>query len=352
MLVSSRELQKLSQELKEHNFSLNITNKLLDIQKCFEFLDVFRENEQRIYYPAATTFSKLNKLLNDNASNIPQLDIYPSLKKEYQHQYEIFVSDISNLWHKLLQCDVEEVPLKLKPVTLSAEFEIEEVNDIVKALHVIRRLDENIQSLSKKLLNLFIMPIIRNDCQANIVDEKHFSLTILQKENVPSCLEVLSNLKLFLKFLHNRMNVQIEEKHFVFCLARNLFEDFSRTLVNDCIIKAIPNLKAELEDFNEIARRIESFQEFLAEINFIAEDEKFLSKYTTNIDELYIDKKCENLLARARDVMKRDLHDSVQYTPSETQEIPLEIVSEFEEFDETKRVLSKNLFQFPSCQIR
>lgn len=48
---------------------------------------------------------------------------------------------------------------------------------------------------------------------------------------------------------------------------------------------------------------------------FLPENQLFLSEYTNNIDKLFIDKVCQDLLVKARNIMKKNLHDSIQYEP-------------------------------------
>lgn len=48
---------------------------------------------------------------------------------------------------------------------------------------------------------------------------------------------------------------------------------------------------------------------------FISKEQCFLSDYTKDIDTLFINKICEGLLVRARDIMKKDLHDSILVEP-------------------------------------
>lgn len=48
---------------------------------------------------------------------------------------------------------------------------------------------------------------------------------------------------------------------------------------------------------------------------FLSKDQLFLSEYTSNIDKLFIDRICQDLLVKARNIMKKDLHDSIRYEP-------------------------------------
>lgn len=52
-----------------------------------------------------------------------------------------------------------------------------------------------------------------------------------------------------------------------------------------------------------------------AVLGFITNDQLFLSEYTKNIDQLFINKVCQDLLAKARNIMKKDLHDCITYEP-------------------------------------
>lgn len=48
---------------------------------------------------------------------------------------------------------------------------------------------------------------------------------------------------------------------------------------------------------------------------FLSKNQLFLSEYTNNIDKLFIDRICQDLLVKVRNIIKKDLHDSVRYEP-------------------------------------
>lgn len=50
-------------------------------------------------------------------------------------------------------------------------------------------------------------------------------------------------------------------------------------------------------------------------LGFITSDQLFLSEYTKDIDKLFVKKICQDLLAKARNIMKKNLHDSIIYEP-------------------------------------
>jgi len=48
---------------------------------------------------------------------------------------------------------------------------------------------------------------------------------------------------------------------------------------------------------------------------FLSKVQLFLSEYTNNIDKLFIDRTCQDLLVKARSIIRKELHDSIRYEP-------------------------------------
>ncbi|XP_001605971.1 centromere/kinetochore protein zw10 homolog [Nasonia vitripennis] len=343
LLSSSEELQTLSQELKEYNYSLFLSNQLLEIHKAFESIESYKSNKVKQYTSAAITLVQLHQLVIENDSDIRQLNIYESIKHEYQSMYDSFISEVTALWQeKVFWSDEKE---SKNTVSLHINGDSDELTDITNALHHVNRLTRCIETLSSKLLLNFIDPLVHCECSVECTD-KSFSLQVVNTKKIPEYKAVFENLKLFYKFLHQHFNIHIENEFFLEKLSSPLLEEFSRILTVGCISKIIPTSTAELETFANIVLEIQQFQDYLVEIKFITEEQKFLSKYTNNIDNLYIDKKCEKLLEVARSIMKKDLHDSFRYKPER-----LELI--FEENDNIiiDPKLSRHTFFLPECQI-
>ncbi|XP_058801395.1 centromere/kinetochore protein zw10 homolog isoform X2 [Phymastichus coffea] len=322
-------------------------SQLLEIHKCFESIKKYKDVEEQRCTTAAITLIKLYSLVMEKNSDIQQLYIYNAIKDEYHRVYDSFIEDITTLWQEKVCWNNKNEGNS----ELSIKCELDELTDIVKALHHMNRLIKCMDILSSKLLQHFINPIIHSDCFVQSTNTT-FSVEILNKKRAPKYKAVLDNLKLLFQYLYEHFDVLIkDEEHFLTKLSQSMFKEFSCNLTNDCISKVIPTSTAELETFQYTVSEIEEFQNYLVKIKFIDENEKFLSKYTSNIDDLYIDKKCEKLLEMARIIMKKDLHDSFRYKPEDILNFP-NLEGDFECGNKViDRKLSRYTFQLPECQI-
>ncbi|CAG2068889.1 unnamed protein product, partial [Timema podura] len=88
---------------------------------------------------------------------------------------------------------------------------------------------------------------------------------------------------------------------------------------------------------------------YLVSIGFLRASDKSLVDYAKNVDILCANKECQLLLERARSIMKRDLHDTVEVGLKKPEEELTTLIDK--EQDITRTLLSDNTFQFPGCHI-
>lgn len=128
-------------------------------------------------------------------------------------------------------------------------------------------------------------------------------------------------------------------------------------LIKDCLAEAVPCSRAQLEEYEEVKRDTEKFQNFLTSvgkfwmnktiiydfilINYVymcvlvfliilksswwlliisglyGPDEKSIIEYAANVDVVFSNKACAHLLERARELMTRPVHVTVSVTPLE-----------------------------------
>lgn len=58
-------------------------------------------------------------------------------------------------------------------------------------------------------------------------------------------------------------------------------------------------------------------QGFLHKIGFVASDSHALTVYMSNLNVLFANKKCQDVLTRARALMKQELYNTVTLTPGD-----------------------------------
>ncbi|XP_015431621.1 PREDICTED: centromere/kinetochore protein zw10 homolog [Dufourea novaeangliae] len=347
LLGSTKELKTLSQALKESNTMLQLYNQLLTLHECIKSIQSYKDGKR--YVDAAKTLCRMQTILYNPKSDLRDLDIYTAIEEGYLNLYTSFLSDVSSSLHDRINwTGVEDKDAKT--VTLSVKDEFEDMPELIQGLYHIDNLSNHLHKFGITLMDHVINPIINDDCSVYVVDEKIFTIEILTKKKPPSYKNVLYNLELLFKFLHQHFNLIIhDEETFLKGIQPYLLDRLSASLTTNCISRIVPTSSTDLKNFTPIVQAIYDFQYFLVEIGFITADQLFLTEYTKNIDKLFIERVCQDLLAKARNIMKKDLHDCITYEPQE----PLEFSEDAYDYSETKiyMKLSDNTFQLPKCQI-
>ncbi|CAL7934411.1 unnamed protein product [Xylocopa violacea] len=344
---SAKELEALSQALKESNIMLQLSNQLLTLHECIKSVKNYQEEKQ--YVNAAETLCRMHSILYNPQTDLRDLDIYIAIEQEYLKLYDSFLSDTSSLLQKRI-CWTGIDDKDVKTITLNIKNEFDDVQNLIQSLHCIDKLSSYLHEFSEMLMNYIISPIINDNCSLRVIDEKIFSIEILERKKSPGYKCVLHNLELLYKFLYQHFNFTIHgDETFLKGMQPYLLEPLSTLLTKDCISRITPTSSADLKNFMPIVQAIDDFQHFLVAIGFITDDQLFLSEYTKNIDKLFIKKICQDLLAKARNIMKKDLHDCITYEPQEAFEFP----EDSYDYDtiQTHKKLNDNTFQLPKCQI-
>lgn len=85
-------------------------------------------------------------------------------------------------------------------------------------------------------------------------------------------------------------------------------------LVTHCLSSAIPSCRSEMAQFTEVPPVVEELQRKLVAFGFISEENRTIVDYVKNVDVLFANKRCVELLAEARKLIMSDIHNIVQVT--------------------------------------
>ncbi|KAL0113921.1 hypothetical protein PUN28_011331 [Cardiocondyla obscurior] len=345
---SIKELKTLSHELKESNISLQLSNQLISLHKCIKSIKKTQEEKQ--YVNTAKTLQEMHSLLNNPHSLLQHLEVYTAIKDEYCNLSRSCVREASDLLHDQICWNNDEKEEKTTN-SIAMKTEHDDIQELMQGLYIMDYFENELEIFSTKLMDYIIKPIIYDHCSVYVVKEKVFVVEILEKKKMPSYKSVLYNLKLLFKYLHQHLNsIIIDNETFLRKLQPYLLEQLLHPLITDCISHTIPTSNANLKNFEPVVEIINEFQNYLIEIGFLSEDQLILSNYTNNIDKLFINRICQDLLAKARNIMRKDLHDSVRYEP----QVPPKLINKVFENDcelSIEKKLSDMSFYLPKCQI-
>ncbi|XP_047364969.1 centromere/kinetochore protein zw10 homolog [Vespa velutina] len=345
---SIKELKNLSQALKESNLCLHLSNQLLSLDECIKLIKQYQE-EQR-YVDTAKSLCTMQNLLDNPESDLQDLDIYNAIKEEYKNLHDSFLSHASLLWDERICWTGLENNKNETVVTLHIRDKLENIEDLIRGLHYVNKLSDHLDQFSETIMSHIIQPIINEHCSVFVSKENIFTIEYIDRKEIPVYKSVLHNLKLLFRYLHEHFNVIIDDNQTLLMkMQPHMLEQLAESLTMNCIARTIPSSSTELKNFEPVVEETNDFQSYLIEIGFITEENLFLKEYTDNIDKLFIDKICQDLMVKARNIIKKDLHDSIKHIP----ETPLKFPNDELESEGVSihRYLNESSFQLPSCQI-
>ncbi|KAM0735806.1 Centromere/kinetochore protein zw10-like protein [Formica fusca] len=344
----TKELKTLSQKLKESNISLKLSHELMNLHEYIKSIKGMQEEKR--YIDTAKTLQQMQILLDNPHSFLQDLEIYVAIKAEYCNLFRLYSIEVSRLLYDCI-CWNNDVKDSKTITSIIIKNDYDNIQELIQGLHIINNLENFLQTFLMNLMNHIINPIIHDHCSVYVIKERIFTIEILEKNKMPCFKGVLYNLKLLFKFLHQHLNLAVTDNEtFLKRMQPLLLKQLSHSLTTDCISYTIPTSNANLKNFEPVIEAINEFQDYLVQIEFLSKDELFLSEYTNNIDKLFVDRMCQDLLVKARNIMKKDLHDSVR---CELQEPPILMNKIFENNSEllNEKTLQNMSFHLPKCQI-
>lgn len=261
---STKELKTLSEQLKESNVSLQLSQHLINLHECMK--SIKKTQEEKRFVHTAKTLQNMRSLLDNPHSLLPELNIYPAIKDEYCNLFRSYLMEASKLLREQIRWSTDvKADKTVNSVTIMSEHD--NMQELIQGLHIVDNLENDLQTFSTKLMDCIIDPIIHDHCSVYVVKERAFIVEILEKGKMPCYKGVLYNLKLLFKFLHQHLNLTVADNDtFLSRMRPYLLKRLSHSLTTDCISHTIPTSNADLKNFEPVVEAINEFQDYLVEI--------------------------------------------------------------------------------------
>ncbi|XP_053546097.1 centromere/kinetochore protein zw10 homolog [Bombina bombina] len=256
------------------------------------------------------------------------------------------------------------------------------LGSVLQALAVLGELNTKLKFFSQLLLKYILKPLVTYPA-LYVQVETHPQGVILRfetsKTNVehPPPAEVFLKLKLVLELLHKHLlDVPLQDSPrdgacdkvvLAEVLGDLIWEEISESIIKDCLVYSIPNNSSKLEQYEEVIKSTEEFENALKEMKYLKGDATELLKYARNVNAHFASKKCQDVIVTARNLMTSEIHNTVKITPDskvtvpklpspekgekgKSQIVPTNLPSESPGLEnETK--LSQHTFSLPTCRI-
>ena len=343
----NKELLDLTNQIQEISISLHVVNK---IKVCYDVLEEGNENmRDGKWLEASKTIASSLQLIRSGSSKVEEekIRIMPSIKLEMVRQQQKLVSEICQRWKKSVLFSRHDNEC----IFLLKFQEEEEMKNLMQALYFSELLGEQLVKLAADLQNNLLLHVMSKTCQISI-DDKKLVMTVVS-DATPEPSQVFGNLKNIFTFVSTWLEVELAPStFFVAQLSPLLSSWLSEKLVRLVLAPAVPDSPDQLSTYEEIVEQTENLHEYLVSIGLIADENELILNYTRNVDSLFASKVCENLLADARDLMKKDLYLTAEVGPDKLEQLEMAKVN-----DEDQVALPPNFplpascFQFPSCVV-
>ena len=379
------EFQALTSKLDESECILAFLDKLV---KIHDNLTLSRDHLSKGNYEgAAKHLSEVETLLKKPVnSKEADVAIIVAINKTYNSRMKQLLQDLAEAWLKRVKWTVPESQsdmrggkkISVKNEKVRTEIRIDKgesdtnisLASTVRAMNMVGMLEPKLKSLGEKLITYVIKPLLStSEIQLQIQSQTLIIISQPDKKPCPLIPEkVLDKIHKVMKFLHDNMlntlvpinrdlgndTSNIAEESLMFILGKLIVDDFLEMIIKDCLASSIPSSSTELVSFSENTVEIVSnFEEHLKNMQFIDVKNTVLSSFVNDVDLLFANKKTQEILQKARNLMTSEIHDCVKVGFNETSDkAGSEYQIERESSTSAESPPSSRYFQLPMCCIR
>ena len=352
--VSSSDYDSLRQRCHECRATLKLLAQLVELSDGFR--DIDKLIAVKSYKQATLLLATVCDILTDiNAAHGNDLAIFPSLVRKQTMLKDDLEKCVMHRWKEMVNWSGS--PAMLTVVCGSDAHQ--ELQQLSQSLYNLGCLSSVIAKLASQVMVQFVNRLLTDSDTSCDIDIKHgtSSLSLQVVATVtpatqPAVVRTMRTLELFTAVMEtlyeNLLNINVSEE---VSAARNAARDnvavtkdirdgtcaennssstslmsvFGKqcsaacleALISHCLSSAIPSHRSELAQFSQVAAAVEDLQMKLVMFGFISEDNKVIVDYMKNIDVLFTNKRCVELLDEARKLIKSDIHNIIQVTTTD-----------------------------------
>ncbi|XP_064326780.1 centromere/kinetochore protein zw10 homolog [Phalacrocorax carbo] len=392
--VAVAEFTELKQQLERDTLVLSILKKLQEFDTAIkEYNTALLEKK---YVAAAHQLDKARSCLKMLESRKGfELKILKALGVELTVQTQNMLYHLGEEWQKLAtwklppskeSSSLESVmhsELHLRTVPPKGEdIAGPPLASVLQAFAVLGELHTKLKIFGQLLLKYILKPLISYPSLQPLTEEQSDVFVLRFKSEEPSLdhsspMEVFDKIKLIFEVLHKYLlNVPLDQpvedkKEHRVTLAQLLgdmiWEELSDCLIQNCLVNSIPTNSSKLEQYIEVIKSTEEFEEALKNMQFLKGDTTDLLKYARNVNSHFANKKCQDVIVAARNLMTSEIHNTVKITPDSSvalPKLPHPAAGDHLKMQETSKLLrndtenlenetklSQYTFSLPSCRI-
>lgn len=376
MNQSSSEFQSLSSQLQETTVTLTVLEKMLMLDKYLVASDIAFRNQE--YVKVTESLIDIQELLSKPVhAREDEILILKAVQMETKILKEKLVFDLNDTWRQHILWDTQDSKSNEKIVN-KLKFAVSDKNqdvlcEMIRAMWKMGTLKAKLIQLGDNLLKYMIKPIITKAASLSQQTAEYPCLSVTidsTNEDIATPESALVKIESILHYLNtNLLGITLSKSEDENESDLTLMEHFGHVnadeilnvIVQECLLHSIPSNNKDLEKFDEVVGLVRQFQDKLLAMSFIKENNRILKNFIENVNVLFANKKCQEILEDARNLMKSEIHHTVIISndkplgdiatatdtdaPSAKKARKLEMLA-----NETQ--LSDNTFRLPTCHVR
>jgi hypothetical protein len=177
-------------------------------------------------------------------------------------------------------------------------------NESISEIEIIDQDENKVLTFKKRSIDEFLIPQ-SNDEYQSIDPSKLLQFKLTQIETVLKFLH--ENFFKFTVILYENNGKETKSNLKLMSIFSNLvLNDFVKLIYEQLIINVIPLKNYDFKIEAEICKHVAKFEEFLKSIAFLKSDAppSVFKSFVSNVEELYVRKKCQHIMETARQQMK------------------------------------------------
>eukprot|EP00112_Aurelia_sp_Birch-Aquarium-sp1_P010087 Seg2172.2 transcript_id=Seg2172.2/GoldUCD/mRNA.D3Y31 product="Centromere/kinetochore protein zw10-like" protein_id=Seg2172.2/GoldUCD/D3Y31 len=401
MASAGSELEELTKEYDKNQEIIKALKKLCKIHDCIQ--TCANGLHFKDYLLAAKAVRDMRTHLNDLSSETCDIKIFKAVREEYRIKKAFLMSSLEANWSELIEWntvtsvswDRIEGHLKTfltvrnpaKASDKSKSYGVTSLKSLYDAMDYIGIFDARLKTFAKKMLNFLLKPFVMFPSLKPLVDyDKVLQIRITKEDTKikgrrPEPAALYRKLAIVIRFITTNVfqNAADEEKknnsadktvndepRSIACkkLQSLIWTELSDLIIKECLSGAVPTNNSQLKEYELVIKLTNAFERELVALGFLDESCTTLSTYVKDINVHFANKKCQDLLVRARDLMTSEIHSMVKVEADEDRARLITQVDEKEKkFSKETRLLLAGLkdipgsslgtkiFQFPECRI-
>lgn len=318
------ERPEIESQLKETQERIHLVQNLVAV---YQGIEMARKNlTPGNYVACAEHLQNASEALESIGSSGCESKVYRALKSELSDVVSELRLKLREEWAKFVSWKPKSLPDNPKLNVLSSiELRVTtlctsglSMNDVIKGMKLLEAIGvwtEKVKSFAQKLLEMFVRPLIANkNLSLELSKESPTKqvFRIVQSGKPPvSVAELYNNLTTIFTAIRQVVSEQYQQE-WMAGIGEIVCQEMSELIIAHRLSTAIPKDSVELARYGKLSSQTKEFEGSLVNLGLASEEKcQNLSRYTDDVNSHFAAQKSQDLLAHARSILLKPIHDTV-----------------------------------------